>query len=318
MKIVVLDGFTLNPGDLSWNALQCLGDVTVHSRTAPAELLSRSAGATALLTNKTVIGADDMAQLSQLKYIGVLATGYNVVDIEAARRLGIVVTNIPAYSTHSVAQMVFAHLLNIVTRVDHYASEARSKVWSRQADFSYTNTPLIELAGKKIGLVGFGHTGQATAQIALGFGMDVRVFTSKPQSLLPQGVTKALDIDELFSTCDVVSLHCPLTSDTLHLVDARRLSLMHPHAILINTGRGPLVNEDHLAVALQRRQIMAAGLDVMASEPPVEDHPLLQLSNCFITPHIAWASYEARVRLMQLAVDNLKSFIEGNVINNVI
>ena len=317
MKIVVLDGFAMNPGDLSWDEMGKLGDLTVYERTSASELMDRASGAEVLFTNKTVISAEAISALPQLKFIGVLATGYNVVDTDAARTHGVVVTNIPAYSTNSVAQMVFAHILNIVQRVDHYAVEARARVWSHQADFSYSNTPVIELWGKKIGIVGFGNTGSATARIALGFGMDVRVFTSKSQSELPQGVAKADSIDSLFATCDIVSLHCPLTPQTREMVNARRLALMQPHAILINTGRGPLVNEVDLADALSRGTLMAAGLDVMVSEPPVETNPLLDLDNCFITPHIAWASYEARVRLMQLAVGNLKAYLDGNTINDV-
>ena len=318
MKIVVLDGYAMNPGDLSWNELGALGELTVYDRTSKDELMERTQGAEVLFTNKTVIDAEAIKALPQLKYIGVLATGYNVVDIEAAKQNGLVVTNIPAYSTNSVAQMVFAHLLNIAVRADHYAVETRSKVWSRQEDFSYSNTPLIELYGKKIGLVGFGNTGQATARIALGFGMEVCVFTSKDQSKLPEGVTKATDIDELFRTCDVVSLHCPLTPDTKELVNSHRLNMMQKHAILINTGRGPLVNEKDLADALKEKRIFAAGIDVMVSEPPMEDNPLLGLDNCFITPHIAWASHEARIRLMAKTVENLKGYLSGNVINNVV
>ena len=318
MKIVVLDGFAMNPGDLSWSELEKLGDVTVYDRTAPAELLSRAADAPVLFTNKTIIDAAAIEALPALKYIGVLATGYNVVDIEAARKRGIVVTNIPAYSTNSVAQMVFAHILNITHHVDHYANEARAGVWSAQADFSYTNTPVIELAGKKIGIVGLGNTGSATARIALSFGLEVLAFTSKPESSLPEGILKADSIDELFETCDIVSLHCPLTADTKDLVNARRLSKMKKTAILINTGRGPLVNEADLAAALQKGELAAAGIDVMVSEPPMASNPLLKQQNCYITPHIAWATKEARTRLMNQTVANLKAYLDGNVINNVI
>ena len=317
MKIVVLDGFAMNPGDLSWDKLEELGEVTVYDRTAPDELLEHAAEAPVLFTNKTILDAAAIQALPALKYIGVLATGYNVVDVEAARERGIVVTNIPAYSTNSVAQMVFAHILNITHRVDHYANEAREGVWSAQADFSYTNTPLIELAGKKMGIVGLGNTGSATARIALSFGMDVYAFTSKNASDLPDGIQKAESIDQLFMTCDIVSLHCPLTADTKELVNARRLSMMKKSAILINTGRGPLVNETDLAVALEKGQLAAAGLDVMVSEPPLATNPLLKLANCYITPHIAWATKEARARLMNQTVANLKAFMEGHTINNV-
>lgn len=317
MNIVVLDGFTMNPGDLSWSELEKLGTLKVYDRTSPEQLLERASDAEAVLTNKTVINASSLRNMPKLKYVGVLATGYNVVDIAVAKELGIAVTNIPAYSTESVAQMVFAHILNITHSVGCYAQEAHVGVWSRQADFSYTNSPLMELYGKRIGIVGFGNTGSATARIAKAFGMEVLVYTSKLQSALPEGMRKACSLDEIFSTSDIVSLHCPLNDKTAEIVNAHNLSLMKETAILINTGRGGLVNENDLAEALKSHRIKAAGLDVMVNEPPREDNPLLGLENCFITPHIAWATYEARVRLMDLAVKNLKSFIEGNVINNV-
>lgn len=317
MNIVVLDGFTMNPGDLSWDELAELGSLKVYDRTSVGQVLERAKDAEAILTNKTVIDAASLRSLPKLKYVGVLATGYNVVDINVARELGIVVTNIPAYSTESVAQMVFAHILNITHRVGRYSDEARSGVWSRQADFSYTNSPLMELCGKKIGIVGFGNTGSATARIAVAFGMEVLAYTSKPQSALPAGVTKADSIDDIFRMSDIVSLHCPLNKETSEIANAAHLSLMKKSAILINTGRGGLVNEQDLADALRENRIKAAGLDVMVNEPPREDNPLLKLDNCFITPHIAWATYEARVRLMNQTVKNLRSFIEGNIINNV-
>lgn len=317
MKLVVLDGLAMNPGDLSWSGLEKLGELTVYDRTAPEELMERAANVPVLFTNKTVIDANAIQALPDLKYIGVLATGYNVVDVEAARERGIVVTNIPAYSTYSVAQMAFAHLLNITHHVDHYANEARQGVWSSQADFSYTDTPLIELAGKRMGIVGLGNTGSATAQIALSFGMEVCAFTSKPASALPEGIHKAESMDELFRTCDVVSLHCPLTADTKELVNATRLSMMKKSAILINTGRGGLVNEADLATALTNGDLAAAGLDVMVSEPPVASNPLLKCANCYITPHIAWATHEARVRLMNQTVANLEAYLQGAPINNV-
>ena len=235
MKIVVLDGYGLNPGDLSWEAMQSLGELQVYNRTSPSELLGRAKGAEVLITNKTVITAKDMDALPQLKYIGVLATGYNVVDIEAARSKEIVVTNIPAYSTRSVAQMVFAHLLNITQRVGYYAKENRQGRWATNADFCYWDTPLIELDGKRMGIIGFGNTGQATAAIAIALGMKVCVYSSKPQFMLPQGIQR-MGLDELFRECDVVSLHCPLTDNTKELVNAARLRTMKPTAILINTG----------------------------------------------------------------------------------
>ena len=316
MKIVVLDGYGLNPGDLSWKGMEALGELTVYDRTSPSELMERSEGAEALITNKILITAENMEALPDLKYIGVLATGYNVVDIEAAKARGIVVTNIPAYSTSSVAQMVFAHILNITQRVGHYAEENSKGRWTNNADFCYWDTDLVELDGKKMGIVGFGNIGQATARIAQAFGMEVLLYTSKEQSALPQGMRKVA-LDELFAESDVISLHCPLTPDTKEMVNAERLKLMKPGAILVNTGRGPLVNEQDLADALNEGRIAAAGLDVLSVEPANADNPLLGAKNCFITPHIAWATKEARTRLMQIAVQNLKSYQEGYIINNV-
>ena len=316
MKIIVLDGYGLNPGDLTWKGFEELGELTVYDRTSPSELLERAAGAEALVTNKTLITSEDMDALPDLKYIGVLATGYNVVDIDAAKARGIVVTNIPAYSTASVAQMVFAHILNITQRVGYYADENKRGRWTKNADFCYWDTHLVELQGKKMGIVGFGNIGQATARIAQAFGMEVCVYSSKPQFALPSGIKK-MELDELFGECDVVSLHCPLTPDTKEMVNAERLSKMKPNAILINTGRGPLINEQDLADALNEGKIAAAGLDVLSVEPSVEGNPLLGARNCFITPHIAWATLEARTRLMEIAVQNLKSYQKGQIINNV-
>lgn len=316
MKIVVLDGYGLNPGDLSWDAVSQLGELTVYDRTSSEEVIARSAGAEAILTNKTVITAEIMEALPDLKYIGVLATGYNVVNIDVAREKGIVVTNIPAYSTPSVAQMVFAHILNIAQQVQHHSEEVRKGRWTNNADFCFWDTPLIELREKKIGLVGLGHTGYNTARIAIGFGMQVTAYTSKSSLQLPPEIKKRT-LDELFSECDIVSLHCPLTDETKELVNAERLRLMKPTAILINTGRGPLVNEQDLADALNAGKLYAAGLDVLSSEPPKADNPLLTARNCYITPHIAWASLEARTRLMDILVENIKAFQAGKPVNNV-
>ena len=316
MKIIVLDGYGLNPGDLNWDGFEALGELTVYDRTLPSELMERAAGAEVLITNKTLITAENMADLPELKYIGVLATGYNVVDIDAAKARGIVVTNIPAYSTASVAQMVFAHILNITQRVGYYADENKQGRWTKNADFCYWDTQLVELQGKKMGIVGLGNIGQATARIAQAFGMEVCVYSSKPQFVLPSGIKK-MDLDELFAECDVISLHCPLTPDTKEMVNAERLSKMKSNAVLINTGRGPLINVQDLANALNEGRIAAAGLDVLSVEPSVEGNPLLTARNCFITPHIAWATLEARTRLMEIAVQNLKSYLNGQIINNV-
>ena len=316
MKIVILDGFTTNGGDLSWNGISELGDLTVYDRTAPGEVIDRCHGAEAVLTNKVIITDEVMQALPQLKYIGVMATGYNVVDIDAARRRGIVVTNVPAYSTPSVAQMVFAHLLNITNQVALHDRQVHEGRWAGNQDFCFYSAPLIELAGKQMGIVGLGQTGSAVAKIALALGMRVMAFTSKSQESLPEGIIKG-SLDEMFATSDVVSLHCPLTPDTKHIVNAARLATMKPSAIVINTGRGPLVNEQDLADALNNGTIAAAAVDVLSTEPPTADNPLLAARNCHITPHIAWASQAARARLIDTLASNLKGYISGNVVNNV-
>lgn len=317
MKIVVLDAYTLNPGERRWEELEELGEVVVHDRTAQLDVVRRAKDAEVVLTNKTILDGFILNLLPKLKYIGVLATGYNVVDLDVARQRGIVVTNIPAYSTQSVAQMAIAHLLNITQRVAHYAHEVHNGVWSAQPDFCYWNTPLIELAGKKIGFVGFGNTGQATAQIAEALGMEVWVYTSKPKKSLPKKYQK-VTLNELFSACDVVSLHCPLTAENKEMVNSFRLSLMKQGAILINTSRGGLIDEKALEQALLSGKLLGAGLDVLSSEPVPNGNPLLKLKNCFITPHIAWATRESRMRLMNQAVENLKAWMEGRTINNVL
>lgn len=317
MKIVVLDGQGVNPGDISWNRIEELGELTVYPRTVPDEVLEHVGDAEIALTNKTVFDATTIAQLKNTKYIGVLATGYNVVDTKAAREHGIVVTNIPAYSTDSVAQMVFAHLLNVANRVEHYAQETRSGVWSRCKDFCYWNIPLFELAGKSIGIVGLGNIGMKVAQIALTFGMDVYAVTSKDVTSLPNGISKTT-LDGMFGACDIVTLHCPLTDTTREMINSRNIAKMRDGAILINTGRGPLVNEADVAAALEQGKLGAYCADVLCSEPPAADNPLFGLTNAFITPHVAWATLEARLRLMDIAVGNIKSFMEGapqNVVN---
>ena len=317
MRIVILDGYTTNPGDLCWDKLKELGECTIYDRTAPGEVLERAAGAEAILTNKVVINSETMAALPDLKYIGVMATGYNVVDINAARERGIIITNIPAYSTPSVGQMVFAHILNITQQVQHHSEEVHKGRWTNNKDFCFWDTPLMELREKKIGLVGLGNTGYTTARVAIGFGMQVYALTSKSHFQLPPEIKK-MDLDQLFSECDIISLHCPLTPDTREMVNARRLAMMKPTAILINTGRGPLINEQDLADALNSGKIYAAGVDVLSTEPPCADNPLLTAKNCYITPHIAWATIEARERLMNIAISNLQAYISGkpeNVVN---
>jgi glycerate dehydrogenase len=255
-----------------------------------------------------------MESLHELKYIGVLATGVNNVDVDAAHERGIVVTNIPAYSTPSVGQMVFAHILNITQQVKHHSDEVHKGRWTNSDSFCFWDYPLIELHEKKIGLIGLGQTGFSTARIAMGFGMNICAYTSKMRLQLPHEIKK-MELDEIFSECDIVSLHCPLTKDTYEMVNARRLALMKPTSILINTGRGPLINEQDLADALNSGAIYAAGLDVLSTEPPQADNPLLTARNCFITPHIAWATKAARERLMEIMVDNVKAYISGKPIN---
>lgn len=316
MKTVVLDGYAANPGDLSWDELETLCDTTVYERTAPEQVIERAAGAEIILTNKTLITGDHINNLPGLKYIGVMATGYNIVDIDAAKKKNIVVTNIPAYSTQSVAQMVFAHILNITQQVKHYSDEVHEGRWSANPDFCFWDTPLIELSGMKMGIIGFGQTGSATARIAQGFGMDVSVYTSKSESQLPTGIHKA-SLDSIFMESDIICLHCPLTDSTRELVNAGRLDTMKRNAILINTGRGQLINEQDLANALKNKRIYAAGVDVLSSEPPEAGNPLLKVDNCYITPHIAWATQAARLRLMSILIANIKAFLSGNPVNNV-
>ena len=316
MKIVILDGYTANPGDLSWKELEDMGSLTVYERTRPEETVARAADADIVLTNKVIISREVMAQLPCLKYIGVLATGYNVVDIQAAHERGIVVTNVPAYSTESVAQMVFAHLLNATNRTDHYATQNRELRWTENQDFCYWDFPHMELAEKTFGIVGLGNIGQRVAEIALAFGMKVKAVTSKPAVALPTGIGKA-DLEELLATSDVVSLHCPLTNRTRHMINPQTLQLMKPSAILINTGRGPLVDDQAVATALAEGRLSAFCADVLTEEPPKADNPLLKQPNAFITPHIAWATNEARTRLLQVAISNVKAFLDGKPQNIV-
>lgn len=316
MKITVLDGYGLNPGDLSWDGIAKFGDLTVYDRT-PAELtVERAADSEIVLTNKTVIDAQTIEKLPKLKYIGVLATGYNIVDTKAARKHEITVTNIPAYSTMSVAQTVFALIFAITNRVEHYSKENHSGRWSRNPDFCYWDTQLTEIAGKTIGIAGLGNIGKAVAEIALAFGMKVIAYTSKNQNQLPEGVTKC-DLATLFSNSDIVSLHCPLTPDTKQLANKERLATMKPDAILINTARGPLVDEQAVADALTAGKLRAYGADVMNTEPPSADNPLLSAPNTYITPHVAWATEEARKRLMKIATDNIEAFLAGKTVNKI-
>lgn len=317
MNIVVLDGYASNPGDLNWNALEALGNVTVYPRTSDAEKVERAKDADIILLNKVQIDEETLSQLPKLKYIGIQATGYNVVDIKAARKHGVIVTNIPAYSTDSVAQMTFALILAVTNRVEHYTQENRNERWAYNPDFCYWDTPLMELAGKNFGIMGLGNIGMKVAQIARDFGMDVYACTSKNPGDLPEWITK-VNKDGLLATSDILSLHCPLADDTYHFINEENLAKMKPSAILINTGRGPLVDEEAVAKALHEEKLAAYGADVMTQEPPSKDNPLFKEKNAFITPHIAWATFEARKRLNKIVAENVKAFMEGhpqNVVN---
>lgn len=315
-SIVILDGYTANPGDLSWGELKELGALTVYERTQPEETVARAKEAEMVLTNKVLLRRQEIEQLPNMKYIGVLATGYNVVDLEAARERGIIVTNVPAYSTESVAQMVFAHLLTVTNRTEHYAIQNRQGKWTASPDFSYWDTTLTELAGKTFGIVGLGNIGKRVAAIAQAFGMKVIAYTSKAASQLPEYIEKKT-MDELLRESDVLSLHCPLTADTKQLINRETLQKMKSSAILINTGRGPLINDQDVAEALNNNRLRAYCTDVLTEEPAKSDNPLLQCEYAYITPHIAWATCEARTRLIEIATENVKAFIEGKAQNVV-
>ena len=314
MNIVILDSYSVVQNDLNWQSVSRLPDVSVqvYDRTSLADVVERSREADAVLTNKVVLSREVISQLPRLRYIGVLATGYNVIDIEAAHERRIVVTNIPAYSTPSVAQLTFAHLLNVTNSVAHYAEENRKGAWTQSPDFVWMDTPLTELQGKTFAIRGLGNIGREVARIALAFGM--RVVAVSRQSQMPEGVEK-VGWDEALREADVLSLHCPLTAETQHLMNAQTLSLMKPTAILINTGRGPLVDESAVAQALSDGRLRAYCADVLSVEPARADNPLLKAPRCYLTPHIAWASREARLRLIDIATRNLASFLNGTPIN---
>lgn len=316
MKIVVLDGYTLNPGDLSWQPLEQIGSVSYYDRTDAADVLLRSQDAEIILTNKTVIDSDLLAQLPKLKYIGVLATGTNVVDIDAAKALGIAVTNVPGYGPDAVAQMVFAHILHATQQVSRHSEAVKSGAWSESADFCFTLSPLQSLKGKILGLIGFGDIGKTVAQIAIAFGMQVVVNTRNADLKLPKGCTW-LEQQQLLKQADIVSLHCPLTAETEKLINAASLKTMKRSAMLINTARGGLIDEAALAAALDTGQLAYAGVDVLSTEPPAIDNPLLKVNNISISPHNAWATIEARQNLLDIAVANLQSFLMGKSHNQV-
>lgn len=312
MKIVVLDGYVLNPGDLSWEALRELGECEIHERTAADQIVARAAGAEVVLTNKCPLSAETIAQLPDLKYIGVMATGYNVVDVDAAKKRGIVVSNVPIYGTKSVAQHVFALILEHTQQVGAHAAAVKEGRWSKNPDWCFWDYPLTELDGKTLGIVGYGRIGQAVADLGRAFGMNIIATSRSPQ----EGVGQ-VSIDELFQRSDVVSLHCPLTPETEGLVNAQRIDLMKPHALLVNTGRGPLVAEADLAAALNADRIGGAALDVLSAEPPQPNNPLLTAKNCLVTPHIAWATQAARTRLLNTVVENIRAFEAGDPQNVV-
>ncbi|MCK4622865.1 MAG: D-2-hydroxyacid dehydrogenase [Desulfuromonadales bacterium] len=317
MQIVVLDGYALNPGDLDWSPLKALGSCAIYPRLTPEEIVDKAVDAEIILTNKALLTADIIKALPKLKYIGVLATGYNVVDLEAAKQSGIVVTNAPGYSTDSVCQMVFALLLEMTQQVGHHAQLVREGEWSRCEDFSFQDRPLLELAGKTFGIVGYGQIGCRVAQVARAFGMQVLVQTAHPDKYKNVAGVTFVDIETLFSEADVISLHCPLTDETKNLVNTARLARIKQGTLLINTGRGPLVDEAAVAEALHAGYLGGFAADVLSSEPPAEDNPLLHAPHSFITPHLAWATGEARQRLLDMVVANVKAFQEGVPQNRV-
>jgi glycerate dehydrogenase len=315
-KLVVLDGFTLNPGDLSWKVFEDICNVVVYDRTPSSLTIERSIDADFVLTNKVVFDANTLAQLPKLRYIGVLATGYNVVDLQAAKKHNIVVTNIPAYSTNSVAQLIFAHIFAHYNKVESHSEHVHKGGWQNAIDFSYFLSPQTELAGKTMGIIGYGKIGSTVAKIALAFEMKVLIANRSIKNNLPENVAQ-VSIGEVFSESDIVSINCPLTENNVGFVNHKLIGLMKPTALLINTGRGPLINETDLAKALNNETIAGASLDVLSTEPPAINNPLIGAKNCIITPHIAWATYEARTRLMNIAFENLKAYIEGAAQNVV-
>ena len=315
MKIVILDAYTANPGDLSWESLDALGEVIVHERTAPEDVIARSAGAEIVLTNKALIPAEAIQALPDLKYIGVIATGVNVVDIAAAKEARVVVANVPGYSTDSVAQLTFALILELASRVGDHSAAVTAGDWENCADFSFTTSPIMELSGKQIGIIGYGAIGQATAKVAAALGMNVVVYNRTREKVVDYPFAP---MDEVVAESDIVSLHCPLTPETQDLMNAERLASMKSGAWLINTSRGPLVDEEALAESLNNGHLGGAGLDVLCKEPMTKGNPLRTLKNCLITPHIAWATLEARTRLIAQVAENIRAWQEGaatNVVN---
>lgn len=316
MKIVILDSFTTSRNDLSWEEIEQLGEVVNYDRTPEELTVERCQDAEIVLTNKVVMTAEIIEQLPKLRYIGVLATGYNVVDLAAAREHGVIVTNIPAYSTDSVAQLIFAHLLNVAHRVDYYTEQNRKGRWAECDDICYLDHSPFELCNKRIAFVGIGNIGMAAIKIAQAFGMKVTAVTSRPQEDLPDGVQK-MTLEEAFRTSDVISLTCPLTDNNKHMINAETIALMQPHAILINTSRGPLVKDDDMAEALKQGRIAAYCTDVVTQEPPIDENPLFSAPNCYTTPHVAWCTQDARKRLISICAGNVRAFIDGTPRNVV-
>jgi glycerate dehydrogenase len=316
MRIVVLDAHTANPGDLSWSALESLGECTIHDRTPLADTVARARDAEAVITNKAVLNREIISALPNLRYIGVIATGYNVVDIDAASERGVVVTNVPGYSTASVAQAVFAMILELANHAAQHAAGVREGRWVSCPDFCFWDHPIIELSGRTLGLVGFGDIGSAVARIGAAFGMKV-LAARRSWAVPPPAGVAAASVDEVFRESDVISLHCPLNGETREIVNEATLAMMKKTAFLVNTARGPLVNEAALAAALNYGQIAGAALDVLSVEPPSPSNPLLSARNCLVTPHIAWASRESRARLIAKAAENLRAFVEGSPVNAV-
>lgn len=317
MKIVVLDGYTLNPGDLSWDALEQLGDVKVYDRSSPDEVDERCKDAEVLFTNKGIVNAQAIANLSNLKYIGVLATGYNIVDIHAAKQKGVIVSNVPGYGTDSVVQLTFALLLELCLHVQEHSEAVKSGRWSSSKDFSFWDFPLMELSGKTMGIIGFGNIGQKVADIAAAFGMNI-IATSRTQTNQSNRSNfKWVSIDDLLKDSDVVTIHSPLVPETKGLINKESLAKMKHTAFILNTSRGPIIIDEDLANALNHDIIAGAGIDVLSTEPPLPENPLFKAKNCIITPHIAWATKEARQRLMNVAVSNLTAFINGSPVNLV-
>ena len=317
MRIVVLDGYTINPGDLSWQELEKLGECVIHEHTPRELAVGRARGAEAVLTSKVAMDRQTLAQLPDLRYIGVLATGYNIVDVRAAADMGITVTNVPAYSTDSVAQMTFAHILNLTQQLAYHCAGVRDGDWCRARDFCYWEKPLVELPGLTLGILGYGRIGRAVGTIAKAFGLRVVAYSPSLSGAGAEGVEAATHVRDVFSRADILTLHCPLTTETQRIVTAETLALMKPTALLVNTSRGGLVDENALAHALATGRIGGAGLDVLTLEPPSPENPLFSAPNCYITPHIGWATKEARERLLQTVARNVAAFIAGNPRNTV-